>query len=192
MTKIICTIGPNTSDNKSLIKLKKAGMDVVRLNGSHSDLKWHKKTISTIRKVLNDTPIIFDLPGQKIRVGNLQKEKTIFKGQLITFTKNKKDLGNIDWSSFKNKFLETIHLSMPFLKDRGHYVVFIKDLQPKEGNINLLHSEIIEGMNKIKNLNYIGMKIWADESINLYPYGYPHSFVSNQLHQYIMIFRKKL
>ena len=108
------------------------------------------------------------------------------------FTKNKKDLGNIDWSSFKNKFLETIHLSMPFLKDRGHYVVFIKDLQPKEGNINLLHSEIIEGMNKIKNLNYIGMKIWADESINLYPYGYPHSFVSNQLHQYIMIFRKKL
>ena len=51
---------------------------------------------------------------------------------------------------------------MPFLKDRGHYVVFIKDLQPKEGNINLLHSEIIEGMNKIKNLNYIGMKIWAD------------------------------
>ncbi len=108
------------------------------------------------------------------------------------FTKNKKDLGNIDWSSFKNKFLETIHLSMPFLKDRGHYVVFIKDLQPKEGNINLLHSEIIEEMNKIKNLNYIGMKIWADESINLYPYGYPHSFVSNQLHQYIMFFRKKL
>ena len=107
------------------------------------------------------------------------------------FTKNRSDLGNMDWKSFKEKFLESIHLSIPFLKDRGHYVVFIKDLQPKEGHTNLLHSDLIEEMNKIEGLNYIGMKIWADESINLYPYGYPHSFVSNQLHQYIMFFRKK-
>ena len=106
------------------------------------------------------------------------------------FTKNRSDLGNMDWKSFKEKFLESIHLSIPFLKDRGHYVVFIKDLQPKEGQTNLLHSDLIEEMNKIEGLNYIGMKIWADESINLYPYGYPHSFVSNQLHQYIMFFRK--
>ena len=108
------------------------------------------------------------------------------------FTENKKDLGNMSWDKFKKIFIESIELSMPFLKDRGHFVVFIKDLQPKDGMTNLLHADIIEEMNKIKNLNYLGMKIWADESINLYPYGYPYSFVSNQLHQYIMIFRKKL
>lgn len=107
------------------------------------------------------------------------------------FTKNKKDLGNMNWIEFREKFIETIKYSMPYLKDRGHYVVFIKDLQPKEGKTNLLHSDLIEEINKIEGLNYIGMKIWADESINLYPYGYPHSFVSNQLHQYIMFFRKK-
>ena len=107
------------------------------------------------------------------------------------FTKNKKDLGNMNWLEFKENFIETIKYSMPYLKDRGHYVVFIKDLQPKEGKTNLLHSDLIEEINKIEGLNYIGMKIWADESINLYPYGYPHSFVSNQLHQYIMFFRKK-
>ena len=146
--------------------LKKDQFSLIAIDPPYGDMMNRKKTGEAIKK-------------------NQSTEAT-------PFTKNKKDLGNIDWSSFKNKFLETIHLSMPFLKDRGHYVVFIKDLQPKEGNINLLHSEIIEGMNKIKNLNYIGMKIWADESINLYPYGYPHSFVSNQLHQYIMIFRKKL
>ena len=146
--------------------LKKDQFSLIAIDPPYGDMMNRKKTGEAIKK-------------------NQSTEAT-------PFTKNKKDLGNIDWSSFQNKFLETIHLSMPFLKDRGHYVVFIKDLQPKEGNINLLHSEIIEGMNKIKNLNYIGMKIWADESINLYPYGYPHSFVSNQLHQYIMIFRKKL
>ena len=48
--------------------------------------------------------------------------------------------------------IESIELSMPFLKDRGHFVVFIKDLQPKDGMTNLLHADIIEEMNKIKNL----------------------------------------
>ena len=57
-------------------------------------------------------------------------------------------------------------------------------------NANLLHAEIIKKINEIKNINYIGMKIWADESINLYPYGYPYAFVPNQLHQYIMVFKK--
>ena len=27
----------------------------------------------------------------------------------------------------------------------------------------------------------------VDESINLYPYGYPYAFSMNQLHQYILI-----
>ena len=39
-------------------------------------------------------------------------------------------------------------------------------------------------------IEYRGMKIWSDESINLYPYGYPYAFSMNQLHQYILIFRK--
>ena len=43
---------------------------------------------------------------------------------------------------------------------------------------------------EIPNIEYRGMKIWSDESINLYPYGYPYAFSMNQLHQYILIFRK--
>ena len=31
-----------------------------------------------------------------------------------------------------------------------------------------------------------------DKSINLFPYGYPYAYVGNQLHQYILIFRKEL
>ena len=107
------------------------------------------------------------------------------------FTKNSKDLGNMDFDLFLEKFSETIELSIPLLKENGHYIVFIKDLQPKSKKSNLLHASIIDKMNKIDGINYVGMKIWADESINLYPYGYPYSFVSNQLHQYIMFFKKK-
>ena len=81
--------------------------------------------------------------------------------------------------------------SLQFLKNNGHLVVFIKDLQPKTKAPNLLHADLIENLNLINNLNYLGLKIWADLGVNLYPYGYPYSFVSNQIHQFILIFKKK-
>jgi len=87
-------------------------------------------------------------------------------------------------------FVSSVKNSMPLLKQKGHIVAFIKDLQPKNGELNLLHCDIIRALDKIEDLNYLGTKIWADQGVNLYPYGYPYSYVSNQIHQYIMIFRK--
>jgi hypothetical protein len=80
---------------------------------------------------------------------------------------------------------------MEFLNNKGHIVIFIKDLQPKDKELNLLHSDIILKLNSLNTLKYLGTKIWADQSVNLYPYGYPFGFVSNQIHQYILIFQKR-
>jgi len=55
----------------------------------------------------------------------------------------------------------------------------------------MLHADIVAELSKIPNLQFKGYKIWYDKTINLYPYGYPFSFVANQLHQYILIFRKE-
>ena len=79
---------------------------------------------------------------------------------------------------------------MSLLKNKGHIVVFIKDLQPEKNNPNLLHSDLINDLSKIRGLDYLGMKIWADLGVNLYPYGYPYKFVSNQIHQYVLFFHK--
>ena len=106
------------------------------------------------------------------------------------FTNLKNDLGNLDWRKFRDIFSASIEDAMKLLKQKGHIVVFIKDLQPEKNNPNLLHADIIRDLCEIKNLNYLGTKIWADQSVNLYPYGYPYSFVSNQIHQYILIFKK--
>lgn len=70
-------------------------------------------------------------------------------------------------------------------------MIFIKDLQPNKKELNLLHADIIEKLNEIPNLNYKGLRIWADNSAKLFPYGYPFSFVANQIHQYILVFRKE-
>ncbi len=107
------------------------------------------------------------------------------------FTNLNEDLGNMSWSDFKKIFHESIINSIKLLKDKGHIVIFIKDLQPKGKDLNLLHCDLINDLNTIDNLYYLGTKIWADQSVNLYPYGYPYSYISNQIHQYIMIFQKK-
>lgn len=107
------------------------------------------------------------------------------------FTGLAEDLGNLNIEDFYPRFAHSIKLVMPYLKVKGHIAVFIKDFQPTKFNTNLLHARVIEDLNSIDGLRYLGTKIWADQSVNLYPYGYPYAFVSNQIHQYIMFFRKE-
>ncbi|MDX2435850.1 MAG: pyruvate kinase, partial [Acidobacteriota bacterium] len=74
-TKIICTLGPATDTAEGIAALLEAGMDVVRLNFSHSDRESHRQTIRRIREVGRtagqDVGILQDLGGPKIRLGKL-------------------------------------------------------------------------------------------------------------------------
>jgi len=107
------------------------------------------------------------------------------------YTNLKSDLGNMELQDFYRVFKESVKNSLLILKDKGHLVIFIKDLQPKGKELNLLHADLISSINEINDLYYLGTKIWADQGVNLYPYGYPYAYVSNQIHQYILIFKKK-
>ena len=52
-TKIICTIGPATESHAMLMKLYKAGMNIARLNMSHSDNKSAKRIIAAYKAQQN-------------------------------------------------------------------------------------------------------------------------------------------
>lgn len=113
-------------------------------------------------------------------------------GNIATpFTNSDKDFGNLDMNNFYAKLKESTQLILPYIKKRGYIVIFIKDLQPNKKETNLLHAKIVDTLNEIPNLNYKGLKIWADQTAKLFPYGYPFSYVSNQIHQYILVFRKE-
>lgn len=105
------------------------------------------------------------------------------------FSSNKNDLGNTDWVNFRKLFKKSVDLTKQYLKPNGHIVVFIKDLQPSEDSLNLLHCDLIHDLDSLESVKYLGTKIWADQSVNLYPYGYPFGYVSNQIHQYILVFK---
>lgn len=150
-------------------------------------------------KMMNDI-----LEGEQISLvlidppyGNMMsREKTgadikVYGNVATPFTDSEKDFGNLELDTFFECLKASVEKILPYMKKKGHVVIFIKDLQPHGKNTNLLHARIVDKLNEIQNLNYKGMKIWADQTAKLFPYGYPFSFVANQIHQYILVFRKE-
>jgi hypothetical protein len=111
--------------------------------------------------------------------------------QKTPFTDSNLDLGNMNNQDFLIELKKIVSYSLKYLDNKKYVVVFIKDMQPSGKELNLLHYDVINTLNKIPNLYYKGMKIWADQTSKLFPYGYPFSFVATQIHQYILIFRKE-
>ncbi len=87
-TKIIATLGPATDKTDKLFKLLDAGVDIVRLNLSHSDHKYHENNITRVKqwsKNNHQIGIIADLQGSKIRIGEIiNSQIQIKENQLIT------------------------------------------------------------------------------------------------------------
>ena len=54
-TKIIATLGPATDNKKQIKKLIQSGVDVFRLNMSHSDHEQHSATFKRIRDISRQT-----------------------------------------------------------------------------------------------------------------------------------------
>ena len=88
-TRVVCTIGPASEDEKMLRKLILAGMNVMRLNFSHGDFEEHGGRIKTVRKLSKELnkniAILLDTKGPEIRTGDFVGGKTEFKkGQVVT------------------------------------------------------------------------------------------------------------
>ena len=90
-TKIVCTIGPATQSEETMLSLVKAGMNVARLNFSHGTYDYHKENIDTLKKVRNELScplaILLDTKGPEIRTRTLkEKSATLKKGETFTLT----------------------------------------------------------------------------------------------------------
>lgn len=77
--KIIATLGPATDNYTSLLRLLKAGVDVVRLNLSHGDNKQLEMRVGMVKQISRELQrpigIMFDLQGPKIRIANFENEE---------------------------------------------------------------------------------------------------------------------
>ncbi len=105
-SKIICTLGPISDTKEKITELFEAGMNVARLNFSHSTHEYHKKVIDTIRSVSDSIAILCDIQGPKIRIGNLSKPFIVAPGDFLTITTEdiigSKDKVSISYKGFMN------------------------------------------------------------------------------------------
>ena len=87
-TKIVATIGPSSSDYKTIKALFRAGVDVFRLNFSHGTHEDHAERHAIIRQIEEEEGrpigILADMQGPKLRIGTFARgRETLKRGQKI-------------------------------------------------------------------------------------------------------------
>jgi pyruvate kinase len=96
-TSIICTIGPKTNSPEAINKLRKAGLNVVRMNFSHGSYEYHQSVIDNAREAERTQPgrqvaIALDTKGPEIRTGNTKDDQDlpISAGKVLNITTDDK------------------------------------------------------------------------------------------------------
>lgn len=160
-TKILATVGPATSTKESLEAIVNSGINGIRLNFSHGDFNFFENIFNIINEIcINKSlpiPILVDLQGPKIRIGQLSKpEVELRTGDKIEITTND-ILGSAEKISTSYKQLtEDSVVGDLILIDDG----LIK-LQIVEKKKDSVICDIIEGgmLRPKKGMNLPGMKL---------------------------------
>ncbi|MEG1966005.1 MAG: pyruvate kinase, partial [Oscillospiraceae bacterium] len=94
-TKIICTLGPASSDEKTIEQLVFSGMDVARFNFSHGSHEEHLeryKIVDKIRTKLNKSiGTLLDTKGPEIRLKKFKNGKAFLNANSVFTLKSKCD-----------------------------------------------------------------------------------------------------
>ena len=160
-TKIICTIGPATESFMSLKRLHKAGMNVARLNMSHSSHSNAKKIIDRIKKlnkqVKNPVGILLDTQGPEIRTGDTSEVVNLEPGQLVSFTV--RDEIDVETTSIRVHYDELIQsVSVGTLISLDNGLLNFKVLKKTK---NQLECKVLDGgkLGSKRHVNLPGIRI---------------------------------
>ena len=189
--KILPTIGPATQKIKDLKFIFKY-CSIARINTSHNNIAWHKKTIRLIKKINPKIDILVDIPGIKPRTNNI-KNVVLKKNEIVDFGYNSKKTkrkyieltrkipkkqgkSNNFFSLDDGKILfKLIKFNKNFITGKALSECTIK---PKKGlnNPNSIYDDkaqkkiYVEYLKKLKNLNFnaIGLSFVQNKDLIIY------------------------
>ena len=145
-TKIIATLGPSTSSIETIESLIKEGVDVLRINFSHSTHKEAEFLIKSIRKI-NDSlskniAILADLQGPKLRIGDVVDDTNLNFGEKITIKTDKSFKGNKNklFLNYQN-LAKDINIGEKILIDDGKIILKVTDTDGKHE----VTAEVLQG-----------------------------------------------
>lgn len=93
-TKIVATIGPASSSKKTLRRMMAEGVDVFRINFSHSSQNEFAELTRLIKELNaetdNQVAVLADLQGPKLRIGEVENNAVVLEaGDTLTIVTNK-------------------------------------------------------------------------------------------------------
>ncbi|MEC8438130.1 MAG: pyruvate kinase [Pseudomonadota bacterium] len=160
-TKIICTIGPATASFEGLKALYEAGMNIVRINMSHSNHDSAAEIINWIktlnRQVKYPIPVLLDTQGPEIRTGVLENPMELNSGDVVTLSVRDGDL--IEQRSIHvnyTELVEVVEVGRIITVDNG--LMNFRVLQKKD---HQLTCEVIDGgtLGSRKHVNLPGVRV---------------------------------
>jgi pyruvate kinase len=160
-TKIICTLGPATSNYETLQEMHDAGMDIIRLNMSHAPHSWVDRMIGHIVELNKHSAfpvgILLDTQGPEIRTGVLENDLDLKAGDEITITV--RDNVDVEESSIRinyDELIETMNVGDKITVDNG-----LINLKVLEKNSPLLRCKILDGgkLGSKKHVNLPGIRV---------------------------------
>jgi pyruvate kinase len=127
-TKIVATLGPASSDAKTLSRMIEAGLDVVRMNFSHGTAAEHKKRVELVRtlarKAGRAVGVLVDLQGPKIRIGKFREGSVTLAGGDKFVLDADREGGDIEGVGLDYKNLpRDVHKGDTLLLDDGRIVL---------------------------------------------------------------------
>ena len=145
-TKIVATIGPESSSKEIIEKMILSGVNVFRINFSHANYDEIIENIKTIRsidkKLQLNTAILADLQGPKLRIGKIKDGTIIKTGDRILFKTDSSFEGDAKkaYMNYKN-FPKDVTKEERILLDDGKLILKIVSTN----KINEVEAEVIQG-----------------------------------------------
>ncbi len=89
-TKIVATIGPSSYDKAILKEMFASGLNVARINFSHSNHEQAKQIFEWVQELNREedrnVAVLGDLQGPKLRLGEVKADQVLKRGQELTIT----------------------------------------------------------------------------------------------------------
>ena len=127
-TKIICSLGPASSDVNTLEKMIQAGMNIARFNMSHGTHESHKKMVDAVLSARKNTKkkvqLMLDTKGPEIRVKKFENDKILLKDGAKFVLTTKDVVGN-------QKQVSVTYANLPKVVKAGTKILL------NDGNIEL-------------------------------------------------------
>jgi pyruvate kinase len=161
-TKIVATIGPQSSSREVLKEMISNGLDVARLNFSHGSYENHQMVVNTIRSLSDEhvtgIAMLADLQGPKLRVGEMENGSVdLVNGSKVTITTVKQmGTSEVIYTNYA-EFAQDVKAGETVLLDDGKLMLRILETDGKQ---NVL-CEVVQGgpLSSRKGLNLPNTKI---------------------------------